>query len=1742
MAEAAAAAFSWVVQQGTKALMAVGFSKGTATAIASFATKAAVTTALSVAATAILAPRVGAEGGALALNDNLDAGIPYVAGRRAVAGVLQHADEFGADERYMGFINVKSGAGPVDAIESNRADSVAVTTDVNGMVTSPEVFAGKMWLRDQLGQQPEIAHLTQPGLYQGAMMAGWSSTEKLSGKAAHILTLQQDSKFKSYPAGVPVFESTVRGIKWYDPRLDSTYPGGSGPCRFDDQATWVYSTNGAIHALGYALGLRENGQVVEGFGCPITDIVLEDYVEAANVADMNGWHCNAYWTSKDRPWQVYTAFLQAAGAVHVTKWGKLGCMPRGAARVSLTTISAADTAAAVSIQPLASRRDRINTITPKCPLESHQWAEPDLTPVKIQHYIDNEDGGEVRDRGVHYPFVTNEGNPQQAAQLAAYDILDSREGMTGVIPVRPYLMDLDPGDCFTVTEPGFNLAAQKFLVQKRSFDFETGVSILHLISETDGKHALALGQSSDAPDAPSLVAPDLTSVPAPGVSVWSAVAGTGDQPNLIVTGSTDNVTATHVRLEYRLTTPSGGGSWPDDDTGWVIYDDFPIETENIMVTGLEPDTGYQVAISYISAFGVPGDRRIIATLTTGTMNAGAVGGLDRAAIEAADAAIAQAAADAQTAADNARTAAADVQAGIDDGLAVIDESADDFAAAMVALRDSFATGHDSVDEAVTARLSLIDSTASSLAGDIQAQARDTRDALAVSARAALAVRAQVEENRSLSESVGNYSASFSSQIAVIIDDIGSLTTQVDAWTAANVTGDITSALTEEINARIAGDTAQATRSDGIEITANDAQQKADSILALTYSPSSAIALKFSGIEQNVGTLQTQYTDIINLENLGGSALLNMLESFEADLDPANPDSFRAAFEDARQIQIDDNAARTREIQDTRAEVARAALFIRSLRESTLFENEAALRLIEDANLAIAGNTASFQSILDMTLSPTSALVLRFEGIELDLDETEAGSLAAQVADHEYALFDGVAGLAGRMSTVETSLNPGSSGSLAAQVADLQSTRLTDNAATARDIRDLWAATARSNVGFQAQVEAIASENENTLRIIETAQVSADQANTRVDYILDLSIVAGTSLGNRLDSIEATANDAATQVSLDEAVQVQASDNVAVLRALRDVQAIAARTNIGFRAHLEARARSEEGILAEIETFRVETSQGLAQLETTKITAVDLEDAFAGFGLSLSSTFNIPTRFDAVEDELNPATLGSTANLAVNAATQADIDSALSNWQLVINSSTRTIAGHLDHIEDGVDAVTTDLDQNYLTTAEANSVFTTMSEVETALATWQVSVNASTRTIVDHLNHIEDTADATAADLAANYYTEAEADQAFVAESDLESALAAWEVSVNASTRTIADHLNHIEDQADNTAASLANDYMTASEANLAFMTESEVDNALASWAISVGATTQDIAAWITEHAAAITTLEGGGSAVYSLTLDVNGHISGLYATNDGSTSSIVWATDEFIIGDGLDTTAPFRFDTGTRTFQAQNFEVDFALLRNVVIGAAEIEDASIDQIKLKSGAVGQWVSASQSTHDLCPGAPADPKLESEFAGVTLVTPELMVRDNDLLVASYDYEVDAEYDSLQWFYWRTRMTVYYKAITGAWLIGKSWPWKVFHIGRSDASHSSNAGYFTPSDSFARTGEIVVPPPNPGGNWVHTTLEETPVYLEFELEPYGPGAGTQCRFGGPRPSRIAPTLQLSDLSLRLMKLSAGGFTTS
>lgn len=78
------------------------------------------------------------------------------------------------------------------------------------------------------------------------------------------------------------------GIPVYDPRQDSTVPGGSGAHRADNQATWTFGTharNTALQALTYLLGWKINGLLAVGKGIPPRRFDLESFIDAANICD-----------------------------------------------------------------------------------------------------------------------------------------------------------------------------------------------------------------------------------------------------------------------------------------------------------------------------------------------------------------------------------------------------------------------------------------------------------------------------------------------------------------------------------------------------------------------------------------------------------------------------------------------------------------------------------------------------------------------------------------------------------------------------------------------------------------------------------------------------------------------------------------------------------------------------------------------------------------------------------------------------------------------------------------------------------------------------------------------------------------------------------------------------------------------------------------------------------------------------------------------------------------------------------------------------------------------------------------------------------------------------------------------------------------------------------------------------------------------------------------------------------------
>lgn len=577
--------------------------------------------AISAAMTA-LQPQVGSAGRTFEWTLDPNAPIPFAAGRVGVAGTVAHLETYGPDKMYYGFVSILSGAGPIRGVTGFKGDDEVVTFDGNGKAISSQ-WAGEMWMRSRLGTQPDTALTNPPGLKSNAQLPGWTAAHKLSGKACYMLVLGENSKRTAYPTGEPKPLVTIEGLYGWDPRQDSTYPGGAGPCRLNNPATWVWLDNPILWGLKWALGLWEGptgkgapgvDYQVGGIGAKVEGIRVDRFVAAANVADANGWKVAAYPTTDDDKSQVLDTFLQAGGAIYAQEQGKISCIQRAAPRASIVTITAADTAGPLEIDTAASRIDRINTIRPRFWSEAHRWQMTAIDDVTAESYR-TEDGA-VRPRGIDFAYVPL---ATQAAQLAGLQIANTREPIAGTIPLKPHLRNIGPGTAFTISEPGFLLDGLKCLCLNSDYDPATGVVSVTFVSETDAKYPFALGQSPVPPAPPVLTAPDLTvTPPQPGEWTLAAANFVNDGvsvPALLFAGSVENSRAISVIFEFR---PVGAADW----SGAGI-EDPTIERKEAAGGLLTPGVQYEGAVSY-RVGGNISTRLVLDPVTAGPLTAGEV--------------------------------------------------------------------------------------------------------------------------------------------------------------------------------------------------------------------------------------------------------------------------------------------------------------------------------------------------------------------------------------------------------------------------------------------------------------------------------------------------------------------------------------------------------------------------------------------------------------------------------------------------------------------------------------------------------------------------------------------------------------------------------------------------------------------------------------------------------------------------------------------------------------------------------------------------------------------------------------------------------------------------------------------------------------------------------------------------------------------------------------------------------------
>ncbi len=245
-----------------------------------------VTMALSTVAMAAFAPKAP-KTQISRLNVSLDPSTP----RKAVFGTtampldLRYHESSGTNQEYVDYI-ICNAAHKVKSIDEIWFEE-KLAWSASGGVTA--TYSGYLTVTTRTeGTDANYISINGGGK--------WGSTRRLTGCAYLHLRIKRTGNTKTAESplvgGLPSRVTVIGdGAALYDPRKDSTVPGGSGSHRATDQTTWGSYTdaddtdNPALQLLWWLLGWKINNKLSVGAGVPYTRIDMESFITAANICD-----------------------------------------------------------------------------------------------------------------------------------------------------------------------------------------------------------------------------------------------------------------------------------------------------------------------------------------------------------------------------------------------------------------------------------------------------------------------------------------------------------------------------------------------------------------------------------------------------------------------------------------------------------------------------------------------------------------------------------------------------------------------------------------------------------------------------------------------------------------------------------------------------------------------------------------------------------------------------------------------------------------------------------------------------------------------------------------------------------------------------------------------------------------------------------------------------------------------------------------------------------------------------------------------------------------------------------------------------------------------------------------------------------------------------------------------------------------------------------------------------------------
>jgi hypothetical protein len=494
---------------------------------------------------------------------------------------------------------IATGSPPTLTMSDGDGTTAAIDSVYGPTMSAPQQYTGFVWCKFKDGSTTAVDGdlLATYGSYPERP---WLSDMIGRGVPYAILTFRWRDSPQIW-TGRPDVKFVVKGIRLYDPRLDTT-AGGSGAHRYGTVGTHEWSENPVVMIYNILRGVQMIDGSVYGGGYGAADLPYTTWAAAMNACDVLISGRKTYIAGYevrigtpdiggDVPLDVIDELLKACSG-EIADVGGTILIRVGGPSMPVKFITDDDILRNLpqDLDPFPPLESTYNGVHATYPDPAELWAAKEAPP-RYDATAQAEDGGQILIGDVTLPAVPNKTQVQQLMRAWLKDVRRMRVHNISLPPEGLLINPLEVID-WTSTRNGYT--GKDFEVAQVALDPRTLAATLSIREKNSGDYSWVVGNeiATTAPSAvkvvPAALVVDGWAVTA--VSIPDA-AGTSRRPGIRIAWTSPVPGIETLKYEVRVTATAA------DVTNGTV--DLVKGAKNIS-DGLVPSTSYQVRARYVT--------------------------------------------------------------------------------------------------------------------------------------------------------------------------------------------------------------------------------------------------------------------------------------------------------------------------------------------------------------------------------------------------------------------------------------------------------------------------------------------------------------------------------------------------------------------------------------------------------------------------------------------------------------------------------------------------------------------------------------------------------------------------------------------------------------------------------------------------------------------------------------------------------------------------------------------------------------------------------------------------------------------------------------------------------------------------------------------------------------------------------------------------------------------------------------